>query len=65
MIEGLEALYMREVKRIYRSIYMWIMIVSQPVILPHYKLHCIHPPWRAICVNAFRWNVFLNELNTR
>ncbi len=31
MMEGLEALYMREVKRIYRSIYMWIMIISQPI----------------------------------
>ncbi|NON63410.1 ABC transporter permease, partial [Acidianus sp. RZ1] len=31
MLEGLSALYMREIKRIYRSIYMWIMLVSQPV----------------------------------
>lgn len=31
MIEALEALYMREVKRIFRSAYMWIMIISQPV----------------------------------
>ncbi|AWR97483.1 ABC transporter [Acidianus sulfidivorans JP7] len=32
MLDGLEALYLREVKRIYRSVYMWIMIISQPVL---------------------------------
>lgn len=32
MLEGLQALYIREIKRVYRSVYMWIMIISQPVI---------------------------------
>jgi ABC-2 type transport system permease protein len=31
MMEKLSALYMREIKRIYRSIYMWIMLISQPI----------------------------------
>ncbi|MEM4746793.1 MAG: ABC transporter permease, partial [Metallosphaera sp.] len=31
MIDQLYALYMREVKRIFRSVYMWIMLISQPV----------------------------------
>ncbi|AWR99253.1 ABC transporter permease [Metallosphaera hakonensis] len=31
MMDRLYALYMREAKRIFRSIYMWIMLISQPV----------------------------------
>jgi len=31
MMDRLYALYMREAKRIFRSVYMWIMLISQPV----------------------------------
>ncbi|MEW9491171.1 MAG: ABC transporter permease [Candidatus Aramenus sulfurataquae] len=31
MMEKFSALYLREMKRVYRSVYMWIMLVSQPI----------------------------------